>query len=145
MEQYLRDLVTDNFGEAEFDLAVEKLMASEDHIKKTASLAEDICKAAEDGNELALALLQEATQAAADYLIELTNKADYRGKSILLAGNGSLIKNDLYRKSLNDALYFEFPEISWVISKLSPAYGAVILAARLIDVDLNLEKISGQI
>ena len=61
--------------------------------------------------------------------------------SIILAGNGSVIRNDFYRKTLNDALQFDFPNIKWTFSGISNAYGAGLLAGRLHDVDVKLSQI----
>ena len=59
----------------------------------------------------------------------------------MLAGNGSIIYNDFYRNSLNEELRFNFSNIKWTFSKLSPAYGAGILAARLHDVEVRVSDI----
>ncbi len=61
--------------------------------------------------------------------------------SIILAGNGSVIRNDFYRKTLNDALQFDFPEIKWTFSNISNSYGAGLLAARLHDINVKLSQI----
>ncbi len=42
---------------------------------------------------------------------------------------------------MNDELKFNFPEIQWTFSTLSPAYGAGILAARLYDVEVKVSDI----
>ena len=62
-------------------------------------------------------------------------------KHIVLAGNGSVIRNDFFRDSLNDELRFQFPDIKWIFSSISPAYGAGILAARLYGIDLQIGDI----
>ena len=36
-----------------------------------------------------------------------------------LAGNGSNIKNDKFRKSVNDELCFDYSDIKWTFSKIS--------------------------
>ena len=46
-----------------------------------------------------------------------------------LFGNGSVIKSDIFRKSLNDSLSFNFSKINWFFSKLSSAYGSAMIAA----------------
>ncbi len=141
----LKNLILDHFEETDFATAVEKITTGDDHIEKVASLAKPICKLAENGNEMALSVIQEATQYVGDYIVELAHKAGYKEKNIVLGGNGSLCKNNLYRKALNDALAFDFQKINWLFSKISPAYGGAMLAAKLIDLDIPLEKIAGQV
>ncbi|NOZ08847.1 MAG: hypothetical protein GXO91_08255 [FCB group bacterium] len=141
----LKQAVLENIGETDISLALEKYASADDPVPKVAGLAKSICKLAETGNEMALALLQEATQEVAEYIIELVQKVEYKEKNIVLGGNGSLCRNELFRKTLNDALSFDFKKINWLFSKISPAYGAAILTARLIDVEIPLEKIVGQI
>ena len=77
------------------------------------------------------------------YIFQLIHDLDLGNNdgSIILAGNGSVIRNDFYRKSLNDALQFEYPNIKWIFSDISNAYGAGLLAARLHDIDVNLSQI----
>ena len=60
---------------------------------------------------------------------------------IVLSGNGSIIRNDFFRKSLNDDLRFNFPDIKWTFSSISPAYGAGILAAKIHNVDIKVSDI----
>lgn len=137
----VRKTIEKSEDSADFDSAVEKIMTSPDSVAEIAALAVPICALSEAGNEYALAVIQEGTQAVADYIIDLVHLAEFKGQSILLAGNGGLITNQHYRKSVNDALQFDFRDISWLFSKLSPAYGAGLLAARLIDLDTRLEDI----
>ena len=94
-----------------------------------------------EGNEIALSVVQEATHTVADYIIALTDTLEYNKQNIVLAGNGSVIKNDFFRKSLNDELRFNFPQIKWTFSAISSAYGAGILAARLHDVEVKVGDI----
>ena len=58
-----------------------------------------------------------------------------------LSGNGSVIRNDFFRNSVNDELRFIFPEIKWTFSSISPAYGAGILAAKIHDVHVKVSDI----
>ena len=104
-------------------------------------MAEAIIGLAERENEIALSVVQEATHNVAEYILTLTDKLDYKENNIVLAGNGSVIRNDFFRKSLNDELQFNFSEIKWIFSSISPAYGAGILAARLHDVTVSVSDI----
>ena len=77
----------------------------------------------------------------AEYILTLTEKLEYNEDNIVLAGNGSVIRNVFFRQSLNDELWFNFPEIKWTFSSISPAYGAGILAARIYDVKVKVSDI----
>ena len=114
--------------EEEFQPAMENLNANEEPVFLIAGLAESIIGLAEKGNEIALSVVQEATHMVAEYILTLTDKLEYNEDNIVLAGNGSVIRNDFFRKSLNDELWFNFPEIKWTFSSIPPAYGAGILA-----------------
>ena len=127
--------------EIEFQPAIENLNGNEDAVFIIAGLAESIIGLAEDGNEIALSVIQEATHIVAGYILALTDKLEYNEDKIILAGNGSVIRNDFFRKSLNEELQFNFPEIKWIFSSISPAYGAGILAARIYDVEVKVSDI----
>ena len=90
---------------------------------------------------MALSLVQEATTSIAEYIIELSNKLNYKSKNLILSANGSVIKNMFFRKALNDALQFNFKEVKWIVSKVPPAFGAAILAARYKDINIKLSNI----
>tara|TARA_B110000438_G_scaffold24120_2_gene22306 strand:- start:2449 stop:3450 length:1002 start_codon:yes stop_codon:yes gene_type:complete len=135
--------VLDKFESSDFNLAIEETMESEDSVPIIASLAEKIIEFAESGNEMALKIVQEGSSTIAEYILQLVHDLELNPKdgSIILAGNGSVIRNDFYRKTLNDALQFDFPNIKWTFSTISNAYGAGLLAARLHDVDVKLSQI----
>jgi N-acetylglucosamine kinase-like BadF-type ATPase len=128
-------------NDEEFQVAMEKLNESDDAVFIIAGLAESIIGLAEKGNEVALSILQEATHAVSEYIIALTDELDYNESHIVLSGNGSVIRNDFFRKSLNDDLRFNFPDIKWTFSSISPAYGAGILAAKIHNVDIKVSDI----
>jgi len=121
--------------------SVQKIADSDDRISITASFARDICLLAEKGNDVALSFIQEGTQAIAEDIIDLSKKMNYDNDKVLFAGNGSLIRNDFFRKCLNDALQFDFNDITWTFSTISSAYGAGMLSAKLIEADVLLKDI----
>jgi N-acetylglucosamine kinase-like BadF-type ATPase len=121
-----------------FQVAMENLNESVDAVSIIAGIAESIIGLAEKGNEVALSILQEATHAVSEYIITLTDELDYNENQIVLSGNGSVIRNDFFRNSVNDELRFIFPDIKWTFSSISPAYGAGILAAKIYDVHVML-------
>jgi len=61
---------------------------------------------------------------------------NYSKEEVIIACNGSVIKNNFYRKLLSQALQFDFKNIHWVFSNLSSAYGAGLMVA-----DINKIKI----
>ena len=135
--------VLDKFESSDFNLAIEETMESEDSVPIIASLAEGIIQLSELGNEMALSIIQEGSSTIAEYILQLVHDLELsvNDGSIILSGNGSVIRNDFYRKTLNDALQFDFPNIKWTFSAISNAYGAGLLAGRLHDVDVKLSQI----
>ena len=123
------------------DTDIDEVLQSSEAISKVASLAEHIISLANNCNEIALSIIQEATTSISDYIIELTDKLGYEPKEIILAANGSIIKNKFFRKALNDALQFNFNKINWIASKVPAAYGAAILAAKYKNIDLKISDI----
>jgi N-acetylglucosamine kinase-like BadF-type ATPase len=140
----LMEIVLKQLEQDDFIIAVEELMNSEDTVPLVASLAKPICEYAEKGNEVALKIVQKATSEVAELIKELTVKSKFKGKQIVISGNGSVISNEYFRHSLNDALFFDFPKVTWTFSNISPAYGSAILASKLYDINLTLSKIVKQ-
>ena len=77
----------------------------------------------------------------ANYIITLIDQLSYSEKNIVLAGNGSVLRNDYFRGSINDELRFQFSDIKWTFSSISPAYGAGLMAARLNNIDIKISDI----
>ena len=94
-------------------------------------------------NNIALSIIQEATFNIAEEIINLNDKLDYKLTNELnLFGNGSVIRSDIFRNSLNDSLSFNFSKINWFFSKLSSAYGSAIIAALSKDnIKINAKKL----
>ena len=127
--------------EEEYQAAMENLNENVDAVSIIAGITEAIIGLAEKGNEVALSVLQEATHAVSEYIITLTDELHYNENHIVLSGNGSVIRNDFFRNSVNDELRFNFPDIKWTFSSISPAYGAGILAAKIYDVHVKVSDI----
>jgi len=126
--------------ENDFAEALRKIQAHQDYIRMIAALTNSLIELAENGNNVALSIIQEASHAIANYIISIVEKLKFNEDNIELAGNGSVIRNDYFRQSLNDELKFHFKDIKWTFSTISPAYGAGMMAAKLFN---NLEiKIS---
>ena len=127
--------------EDHFQTALENVYDNTDSVSIIAGFAESVILLAENGNEVMLSVLQEAAHAVAGYITSLTEELKYNENHIVLAGNGSVIQNELFRKSLNDDLRFDFPKIKWTFSTISPAYGAGMLAAKVQGVDVKVSDI----
>ncbi len=139
--EQLMDIFLKTVGVPEFNNAIEKIYEDDDQIKIIAKLAKQVIDLSEKGNEIALSIVQEATHSVASYIESLAEKLNYSSDSIVLAGNGSVIRNDYYRKSVNDELSFLFSDIKWTFSKISSAYGASIMAGKLYDMDVKISDI----
>ena len=103
-----------------------------DQVSYIASFAKEVIKIADTGNnQLAIKLIQHATRVIADYIVELRDILEYGNQDVILAGNGSILKNNFFRKELNNALSFEFNDIKWIFLDISAAYTAGLFSARL--------------
>ena len=139
--EQLMSIFLETVGIPEFSDAIEKIYEHDDQIKIIAKLAKPVIDLSEKGNEIALSIVQEATHSIANYIESIVDRINYSSKNIVLAGNGSVIRNDYYRKSVNDELSFLFSDIKWTFSKISSAYGASIMAGKLYDMDVKVSDI----
>tara|TARA_B100000029_G_scaffold351125_1_gene343578 strand:- start:567 stop:1541 length:975 start_codon:yes stop_codon:yes gene_type:complete len=105
------------------------------------SIAPEIIKLAQEGNDLALSVIQEATTYVSEYLITLFNELNINKDGVLISGHGSVVKNNFYRKLLNEALQFDLKKIKWIFSDLSSAYGAGILASKFKGINISIDEI----
>ena len=123
------NIVIDKFNHNNLVQTLEYISQNNNTIALKASLAEDIILISEH-NKIARNIVQEATYNVSEHIISLIELLDYdQSNELLLFGNGSIIKSDLFRASLNDALSFNYSKINWFFSKLSSAYGSAIIAA----------------
>ena len=118
------------------------LIEKEENIYSHLSLiGEDTLDLAEFGNDIALSIVQEGTRFVSEYIINIVERLKHNNLDLVLAINGSIIKNNFYRKLLEESLQFDFKNIHWVSSTLTPAYGAGIMAARFKKIDISLRDI----
>ena len=133
------------FGDDDIITRIEYILNNgtehDEQIKMIAELAKPLIECAGNGNEIALSILQEATHSVANYIKQINEELHYTSKDLVLAGNGSVINNDVFRKSINDELCFDYSDIKWTFSKISSAYGAAIMAGRLFDVHIKISDI----
>lgn len=100
---------------------------------------------ANNGNDIALSIVQEGTRHVSEYIITLADTFGLMNSNLILSANGSIIKNDFYRRLLNESLQFEFKSIKWIISDLSPAYGAGLISAQYNQIDVSIKDITKNI
>ena len=123
------DIVMNKFNQNDLVKTLEYISQDNNTVSLKASLAEDVILISEH-NKVARNIIQEATYNLSDHIISLVEMLDYKqSNELLLFGNGSVIKSDLFRSSLDDALSFNYSKVKWFFSKLSSAYGSAIIAA----------------
>ena len=122
------------------------LFEEEQTIYKNLSLIGKITlNLAKNGNDIALSIVQEGTRHVSEYIITLADTFGLMNSNLILSANGSIIKNDFYRRLLNESLQFEFKSIKWIISDLSPAYGAGLISAQYNQIDVSIKDITKNI
>ena len=112
-----------------------------DIVYKTASLAKDIIDLASKGNDVALSIIQEGTRYVSEYIIYLIDEMGYDKNKVIIAGHGSIIKNNFYRKLLNDALEFDIGKIHWIFSDISCAFSSGIISAKCRKINISINNI----
>jgi len=121
---------------------IEKVFSNEaELVYKTALISKDIICLAENGNDIALSVLQEGTRHVGDYIIYLVDEMNFNKENVIIAGNGSIIKNDFYRSLITDSLKFDFNNINWIFSDIPCSFSAGVLAAQGKNIDISLNKI----
>ena len=94
--QEIFDLVKKMLNISDINLLNEIFKNEGDVVYKTASLAKGIIKLASLGNDVALAIIQEATTNVAEYIIYLIDEIEYEKNNIMISAHGSIIKNKLF-------------------------------------------------
>ena len=124
-------------GASNYDSLISDINESDDKVAIIASFAEDVILLAEQGNEFSRTIVQYATRMIAEYIVEIRDIIEYGNENIILAGNGSVLKNDYFRKELKNALSFDLNEVKWIFLDISPAYTSGLLSARLKGIDID--------
>jgi len=130
-------------GASNYDSLISDINDSDDKVATIASFAEDVILLAEKGNEFSRIIVQHATRMIAEYIIEIKDIMQYGSENIILAGNGSVLRNDYFRKELKNALSFDFNDIKWIFLDISPAYTSGLLSARLKSIDIDKKSLNG--
>ena len=132
----LFELVKDKFNISDVSSLNQILEDNDNLILDVASIAEIAIQKAEEGNDLALSIIQEATTYVADYINYTFDELNYSKEDVIIACNGSVIKNIFYRNLLSQALQFDFKNIHWVFSDLSSAYGAGLMMSDINKIEI---------
>ena len=136
------DASIDKFNVKNFREMYQLIEQGDDIFCQLSSLGQDAIDLAMKGNDVALSIVQEGTRYVADYILNICERLDMINLSeIIIAINGNVIKNNFYRKMLNEALQFDFKKIHWVSSDIDSAIGAGILASNYKGIDISLETI----
>ena len=136
------DASIDKFNVKNFREMYQLIEQGDDIFCQLSSLGQDAIDLAMKGNDVALSIVQEGTRYVADYILNICERLDMINLSeIIIAINGNVIKNNFYRKMLNEALQFDFKKIHWVSSNIDSAIGAGILASNYKGIDISLKTI----
>ena len=137
----IHDCIKDELEIENINLVEEAFSNQAELVYKTACISKDIIHLANNGNDIALSVLQEGTRHIGDYIIHLVDEMNFNRKNIIIAGNGSIIKNDFYRSLITDSLKFDFDNINWVFSDIPCSFSAGVLAAQGKNIKISLNKI----
>lgn len=137
----IHDYIKDKLNIENINLIEEAFSDQTELVYKTACISKKIINLAKNGNDIALSVLHEGTRHIGDYIIHLVDEMNFNKENIIIAGNGSIIKNDFYRSLIVDSLKFDFNNINWIFSDISCSFSAGILAAQGKNIDISLNKI----
>ena len=137
----IHDYIKDKLNIENINLIEEAFSDQTELVYKTACISKNIINLAKNGNDIALSVLQEGTRHIGDYIIHLVDEMNFNKENIIIAGNGSIIKNDFYRSLIVDSLKFDFNNINWIFSDIPCSFSAGILAAQGKNIDISLNKI----
>jgi|TARA_B110000263_G_scaffold25553_1_gene19576 N-acetylglucosamine kinase-like BadF-type ATPase len=137
----IHDYIKDKLNIENINLIEEAFSDQTELVYKTACISKKIINLAKNGNDIALSVLHEGTRHIGDYIIHLVDEMNFNKENIIIAGNGSIIKNDFYRSLIVDSLKFDFNNINWIFSDIPCSFSAGILAAQGKNIDISLNKI----
>ena len=138
----LRHRVMETYGVESVEEAARITGEAADMVARTALLGQVVCDLAEEGNDVALAILQEGTQGLADELLQMIDKAGLRREKMTIGINGTIIINSaVYRQIMADALSYDLPDITWLPPEIDPAFGAGLIAARLNHIAIDRDSL----
>jgi len=137
----LLEMTLDFFDSTELNIAIDKLMESSDKYRKIASICNPLFELAKNGNEIAISIVQQASQHIAEMIIFLCDQISYANDDLILIANGGVINNKFFRKSLADALSFDFKHIKWLFPTISSAYYPGLMSAKMLGIKIDVNDI----
>lgn len=137
----IHDCIKKSLNIENINLIQEVLCNKSDLVYNTACIAKDIIYFAENGNDIALSVLQEGTRHIGDYILYLVDEMNFSKENIIIAANGSIIKNTFYRSLIVDSLKFDFNNINWIFSDICCSISSGLLAAQGKNIDISFENI----
>ena len=137
----LYKIILKNTNSSDFSNLSEIFLNDKDSVSIIASIAKDLIYTAENGNDIALSILQEGSYQVGEYILHMLEKLKRDKKNVIISGHGSVLKNLFYRKLINQSLEFEISNLQWLFSDISPAYSAGIMSAKHNNIDISIEKI----
>ena len=120
---------------------IDSVMKRDSRYAEIASIATPLLSLAEDGNEIALSIVQQSTQCMAEQIILLADQIAYPNNELLIIANGGILNNSLYRNSLVDALAFDFNSVNWLFPSLSTAYYPGLFSCKILGIDTTVKDI----
>ena len=134
--------MTLNFFEFdELNSAIDTIMQSSDRYQRIASICDSLFELANNGNEIAISIVQQGSQHIADMVIFLCDQISYINDELILIANGGVMNNSFFRKSLSDALSFDFTTIKWLFPTISSAYYPGLLSAKMLGMKVSINDI----
>ena len=137
----LLNMTLDFFDSNELNLAIDSIMQSSDRYRKIASICDPLFDFAKAGNEIAISIVQQGSQHIADMIIFLCDQISYINDELILIANGGVINNTLFRKSLADALSFDFKSVKWLFPTISSSYYPGLMSAKMLGIKININDI----
>lgn len=137
----LLNMLTTHFKVSEVSEFLDTVMTRDTRYSEISSIAAPLLTLAEDGNEIALTIVQQGSQFIADQIIYLADQIAYPNNELLIIANGGILNNSLYRNSLADALTFDFNVVNWLFPSLSTAYYPGLLSCKMLGISTDVKDI----
>ena len=137
----LLGMALDFFDSTELNIAIDKIMESSDRYRKIASICNPLFEFAKAGNEIAISIVQQGSQHIADMIIFLCDQISYTNDELILIANGGIINDKFFRKSLANALSFDFKSIKWLFPIISSAYYPGLMSAKILGMNIDVNDI----
>jgi len=137
----LLDMALNHFNATELNIAIDEIMESDDRHREIASLSGPLIKLAEEGNEIALSIVQQSSQHISETILLLVDQIEYPSDEITIITNGSIMNNTFYMSSLADAIKFDFKKIKWLTPTISTAYYPGLLSCKMLGLDVGIKDI----